>query len=202
MHIECAAQTRKDLRDRAITRFYSDGLRAAANMHFRECRRRCSCQGAADQDRSQDTQIGRTDNAYRDDCEAGQFCSPAGAGDPVAGVTVYPTTVPALRIFLTQTITRYDVYEEHERSDGRTAPPNAALLRSNDAKRQSRLRLDHLIQLWRVMACCWHREARPSTAPRRRRATTARETGRRHHQGEGRRPASACAGCRPIGRRP
>jgi hypothetical protein len=139
MHIECAAQSRKDLRDRAITRFYSDGLRAAANTHFRECRRRCSCQSAAHQDRSQDGRIERTDDAYREDCEARQFYSPAGAGDPVAAVRVYLSSTSPPLIFA-RTISRGTTLMKS--TNAATVAPQLrtqAVSPSNEAKRDGSL---------------------------------------------------------------
>jgi hypothetical protein len=82
--IEGAAQRYEDFLDRGIFRVDSDGVRAAANMHFRAHRRWSNCQGGAEQDRSPHADIGRADGAYWDDYQAGQFLSPAGAGGPIA----------------------------------------------------------------------------------------------------------------------
>jgi hypothetical protein len=61
MHIECTAQSRKDFLDRGILCLDSNGLRAAANLHFREHRRRSNCHGAAKRDHSPNGEISRAD---------------------------------------------------------------------------------------------------------------------------------------------
>jgi len=48
MHTERTAQSREDFLDRGIPRLDSDGLGAAANLHFGEPRRRTNCQGRAE----------------------------------------------------------------------------------------------------------------------------------------------------------
>jgi len=48
MHTECTPQSREDFLDRGVPRVDSDGLRAAANLHFREHRGRTNCQGGAE----------------------------------------------------------------------------------------------------------------------------------------------------------
>jgi hypothetical protein len=47
MHAECPAQSREDFLNRGIARLDSDGIRAAANLHFRAHGGRSNCQGGA-----------------------------------------------------------------------------------------------------------------------------------------------------------
>jgi hypothetical protein len=67
-HIECTAQSREDLLDRAVTRLNGDGLRAAANPGFRERRSRRNRHRDAEDNRRPQAELRQSDDAYRDAC--------------------------------------------------------------------------------------------------------------------------------------